>query len=144
MRGDAALPGPLVVVAAHALTAQATAPQHESVLPSARVGAWPVPRTPRRGGVPHATYATVVKERQLRAFPFLGRPAEVYRTLPVREELLRAVLGADLIGCQTYDFARHFISSCTRILGLEVRGAQVPVCWHLCFAWTPWAHRSDV
>ena len=25
-------------------------------------------------------------------------PAEIYRTLPVREDLLKAVLGADLIG----------------------------------------------
>jgi glycosyltransferase involved in cell wall biosynthesis len=39
--------------------------------------------------------------------------------LPVREEVLRAVLRADLIGFHTYDYARHFISSCTRILGLE-------------------------
>ncbi|GAX74440.1 hypothetical protein CEUSTIGMA_g1889.t1 [Chlamydomonas eustigma] len=45
--------------------------------------------------------------------------SEIYRTLPVREELLKAVLGADLIGFHTYDYARHFISSCTRILGLE-------------------------
>lgn len=45
--------------------------------------------------------------------------AEIYRTLPVREDVLKAVLGADLIGFHTYDYARHFISSCTRILGLE-------------------------
>jgi hypothetical protein len=57
----------------------------------------------------------------LRRFVF----AEMYRTLPVREEVLRAVLGADLIGFHTYDYARHFISSCTRILGLEVS------CWGL-------------
>jgi len=53
---------------------------------------------------------------------FLHTPfpsSEMYRTLPVREEVLRAVLGADLIGFHTYDYARHFISSCTRILGLE-------------------------
>ncbi|MEW5311818.1 MAG: hypothetical protein WDW38_003503 [Sanguina aurantia] len=53
---------------------------------------------------------------------FLHTPfpsSEIYRTLPVREEVLRAVLGADLIGFHTYDYARHFISSCTRILGLE-------------------------
>jgi hypothetical protein len=37
----------------------------------------------------------------------------------VREEVLRATLKADLIGFHTYDYARHFISSCTRILGLE-------------------------
>lgn len=53
---------------------------------------------------------------------FLHTPfpsSEIYRTLPVREEVLRATLKADLIGFHTYDYARHFISSCTRILGLE-------------------------
>lgn len=53
---------------------------------------------------------------------FLHTPfpsSEIYRTLPVREEVLRATLRADLIGFHTYDYARHFISSCTRILGLE-------------------------
>ena len=38
----------------------------------------------------------------------------------MREEVLRAVLKADLIGFHTYDYARHFVSACTRILGLEV------------------------
>ena len=53
---------------------------------------------------------------------FLHTPfpsSEYYRTLPFREQLLRGVLKADLIGFHTYDYARHFISSCTRILGLE-------------------------
>ncbi|KAL3135793.1 Trehalose-6-P synthase/phosphatase complex synthase subunit [Trebouxia sp. C0010 RCD-2024] len=53
---------------------------------------------------------------------FLHTPfpsSEIYRTLPVREEVLRAVLKADLIGFHTYDYARHFVSACTRILGLE-------------------------
>ena len=43
----------------------------------------------------------------------------MYRTLPLREEILRSVLKADLIGFHTYDYARHFVSACTRILGLE-------------------------
>lgn len=54
---------------------------------------------------------------------FLHTPfpsSEIYRGLPVREEVLRAVLKADLIGFHTYDYARHFVSACTRILGLEV------------------------
>ena len=67
---------------------------------------------------------------------FLHTPfpsSEIYRTLPVREEVLRAVLKADLIGFHTYDYARHFISSCTRILGLEVcsllcDAATLPCC----------------
>ena len=58
---------------------------------------------------------------------FLHTPfpsSEIYRTLPVREEVLRAVLKADLIGFHTYDYARHFVSACTRILGLEVRAMR--------------------
>ncbi|XP_073273698.1 alpha,alpha-trehalose-phosphate synthase [UDP-forming] 1-like [Primulina huaijiensis] len=53
---------------------------------------------------------------------FLHTPfpsSEIHRTLPSRSELLRAVLAADLIGFHTYDYARHFVSACTRILGLE-------------------------
>ena len=40
------------------------------------------------------------------------------RILPVRREILLGVLYCDLIGFHTYDYARHFLSSCTRILGL--------------------------
>mmetsp|Transcript_6225 Transcript_6225/g.15802 ORF Transcript_6225/g.15802 Transcript_6225/m.15802 type:complete len:1099 (-) Transcript_6225:258-3554(-) len=53
---------------------------------------------------------------------FLHTPfpsSEIYRTLPLREEILQATLKADLIGFHTYDYARHFVSACTRILGLE-------------------------
>ena len=53
---------------------------------------------------------------------FLHTPfpsSEIYKTLPVREEILRGVLAADLVGFHTYDYARHFVSSCARILGLE-------------------------
>jgi trehalose 6-phosphate synthase/phosphatase len=45
--------------------------------------------------------------------------AETYRTLPVREEILRGLLGADLIGFHSYEYVSHFRSSCLRILGLE-------------------------
>jgi trehalose 6-phosphate synthase len=41
------------------------------------------------------------------------------RILPVRREILEGVLDCDLIGFHTYDYARHFLSSCTRILGLH-------------------------
>src|SRR5258707_9526945 len=40
------------------------------------------------------------------------------RILPVRREILLGVLYSDLIGFHTYDYARHFLSSCTRILSL--------------------------
>lgn len=51
---------------------------------------------------------------------FLHTPfpsSEIYRILPVRETLLRGLLDCDLIGFHTYDYARHFLSSCSRILG---------------------------
>ncbi|KAL3503068.1 hypothetical protein ACH5RR_037517 [Cinchona calisaya] len=60
--------------------------------------------------------------RNMKVGWFLHTPfpsSEIHRTLPSRSELLRAVLSADLIGFHTYDYARHFVSACTRILGLE-------------------------
>ncbi len=45
---------------------------------------------------------------------------EVFRTLPWREEVLEGMLGADLIGFHTYDYERHFLSSVSRILRLQV------------------------
>lgn len=44
---------------------------------------------------------------------------EIFRLLPEREELLEGMLGANLIGFHTYDYARHFLSSVRRILGVE-------------------------
>ncbi|THZ21813.1 glycosyl transferase [Aureobasidium pullulans] len=52
---------------------------------------------------------------------FLHTPfpsSEIYRILPVRNEILNGVLHCDLIGFHTYDYARHFLSSCSRILQL--------------------------
>lgn len=42
-----------------------------------------------------------------------------YRILPVRREILLGVLHCDLIGFHTYDYARHFLSSCTRVLNVS-------------------------
>ncbi|XP_024517259.1 alpha,alpha-trehalose-phosphate synthase [UDP-forming] 5-like [Selaginella moellendorffii] len=53
---------------------------------------------------------------------FLHSPfpsSEIYRTLPVRDEILKALLNSDLIGFHTFDYARHFLSCCSRMLGLE-------------------------
>lgn len=44
---------------------------------------------------------------------------EIFRMLPWREEILQGVAGADLIGFHTFGYARHFLSSLLRILGLE-------------------------
>ncbi|KAJ3222652.1 Trehalose-6-P synthase/phosphatase complex synthase subunit, partial [Clydaea vesicula] len=53
---------------------------------------------------------------------FLHTPfpsSEIYRILPVRREILLGVLHCNLIGFHTYDYCRHFLSSCTRILGVR-------------------------
>lgn len=44
---------------------------------------------------------------------------EIFRLLPERKELLEGLLGADLIGFHTYDYVRHFLSSCLRSLGIS-------------------------
>ncbi|KAK0572743.1 hypothetical protein LWI29_036465 [Acer saccharum] len=53
---------------------------------------------------------------------FLHSPfptSEIYRTLPVRDEILKSLLNCDLIGFHTFDYARHFLSCCSRMLGLN-------------------------
>jgi trehalose 6-phosphate synthase/phosphatase len=45
--------------------------------------------------------------------------SEVYRLLPVRAEILEGLLGADVVGFHTFDYARHFLSACQRILGCD-------------------------
>lgn len=53
---------------------------------------------------------------------FLHTPfpsSEIFRTLSVRADLLRGVLAADHIGFHLYEHARHFLTSCRRILGLK-------------------------
>jgi trehalose 6-phosphate synthase/phosphatase len=44
---------------------------------------------------------------------------ELFRCHPNREELLEGVLGANLIGFQTFGYLRHFRSTILRLLGLE-------------------------
>lgn len=44
---------------------------------------------------------------------------EIFRALPWRKEILRGVLGADVIGFHTYDDVRHFISATNRILNIS-------------------------
>ncbi|PLB39083.1 glycosyltransferase family 20 protein [Aspergillus candidus] len=59
---------------------------------------------------------------------FLHTPfpsSEIYRILPVRGQLLRGLLHCDLIGFHTYDYARHFLSSCTHILELVTTPSSV-------------------
>ena len=45
--------------------------------------------------------------------------ADVYRTLPVAEELIRGLLGADIIGFHAYEYVSHFRMAALRVLGME-------------------------
>jgi trehalose 6-phosphate synthase/phosphatase len=45
--------------------------------------------------------------------------SEIFQTLPHREELLRGLLGADVVGFHTSGYAHHFSSALLRLLGLE-------------------------
>ncbi|KAI1817664.1 glycosyltransferase family 20 protein [Poronia punctata] len=60
--------------------------------------------------------------------------SEFLRCLPRRKEVLEGLLGSNLIGFQSYSYARHFTSCCTRILdfpsdagGVDAFGARVEV-----------------
>ncbi|CAM0954574.1 unnamed protein product [Alopecurus aequalis] len=64
---------------------------------------------------------------RLRIGFFLHSPfpsSEIYRSLPVREEILRTMLNCDLIGFHTFDYARHFLSCCSRMLGIEYQSKR--------------------
>ncbi|KAI8822643.1 glycosyltransferase family 20-domain-containing protein [Fimicolochytrium jonesii] len=53
--------------------------------------------------------------------------SEIFRCFHVRKQILEGMLGADMIGFQTYPFMRHFLMTCTRLLRLEStpRGVQL-------------------
>src|SRR5205823_13699613 len=48
-------------------------------------------------------------------------PYDVFRLLPWHRDILQGMLGADLIGFHTYDYARAFLGSVLRDLGLDNR-----------------------
>jgi trehalose 6-phosphate synthase/phosphatase len=66
----------------------------------------------------------ILRERKpnLKIGFFLHTPfpsSEIFRVLPEREEILKGLLGADLLGFHTYNYLRHFRSSLLHLLGLE-------------------------
>ncbi|KAI9294220.1 hypothetical protein K502DRAFT_292604 [Neoconidiobolus thromboides FSU 785] len=76
----------------------------------------------------HDYHLMLVPEMIRKAIPdanigfFLHAPfpsSEIFRCLPRRKEILKGILSSNLVGLQTYSYARHFISTCTRVLGLE-------------------------
>ncbi|KAL6656048.1 hypothetical protein ACP70R_006874 [Stipagrostis hirtigluma subsp. patula] len=66
---------------------------------------------------------------------FLHSPfpsTDVFRTVPVREDLLRALLNADLVGFHTFDYARHFMSACSLLLDIpsHARRGHISIAYH--------------
>jgi trehalose 6-phosphate synthase/phosphatase len=45
---------------------------------------------------------------------------EVFRILPWRNEIIKGMLGADLLGFHTYDYERHFFSCVRRLFGYDI------------------------
>ncbi|MDH4210139.1 MAG: bifunctional alpha,alpha-trehalose-phosphate synthase (UDP-forming)/trehalose-phosphatase [candidate division WOR-3 bacterium] len=72
-----------------------------------------------RKKMPHATIGFFLH------IPFPS--SEVFRILPPRKEIVRGILGSDLIGFHTYDYAHHFIQTTRRLLGYEHSKAQINI-----------------
>lgn len=59
-------------------------------------------------------------------FQHIPFPAdEIFRCIPWRNELLKGLLGADLIAFHTYHDAQHFLNSCLNLLGLSPKNNSV-------------------
>jgi trehalose 6-phosphate synthase/phosphatase len=52
--------------------------------------------------------------------------SEMFRVLPCREALLRGLLGADLVGFQTFGYLQNFLWSAYRVLGLDAETGYLP------------------
>jgi trehalose 6-phosphate synthase/phosphatase len=50
---------------------------------------------------------------------------EIFHLLPWRKEILNGLLGADLIGFHTYDYAQHFLGNIRNLLGWEHAFGQI-------------------
>ena len=51
--------------------------------------------------------------------------SEIFRCLHVRNELLDGMLGANVVGFQTYSFSRHFLHTCSRLKGVDTTPSSV-------------------
>ncbi|GMM33096.1 trehalose-phosphatase [Saccharomycopsis crataegensis] len=58
--------------------------------------------------------------------------SEYFRCLSKRSNLLEGMLGANRIAFQSYSFAKHFVSSCSRILGCETTHDSITTYGRIC------------
>jgi trehalose 6-phosphate synthase len=52
-------------------------------------------------------------------------PPELFKQIPRRAELLRGLLGADLVGFQNPGGAHNFMRLCDRVLGVRAKGQEI-------------------
>lgn len=50
---------------------------------------------------------------------------EVFRCLSVRKQLLEGILGANVIGFQTDEYAYHFLQTCTKLLNVKMSSRNI-------------------
>lgn len=50
--------------------------------------------------------------------------SEIFRVLPVRKDILNGMLSATMLGFHLFDYARHFLSACVRLLNLEHQASR--------------------
>ena len=51
--------------------------------------------------------------------------SDVFRALPWRDAILEGLLGADLVGFHSFEYARHFTDPVLSVLGIEPRGDAI-------------------
>ena len=74
------------------------------------------------------------RQPRLRIGWFLHTPfpsLEVFRTLPMRKEILSGLLAADLLGFHIYDYSRHFLHACTQLMGSELSLESRGIAWDM-------------
>lgn len=72
---------------------------------------------------------------ELRVGFFLHVPfpsSEIFRQLPVRREILEAVLASDLIGFHDYSYLRHFCATIQLLLGVDSSLTHAQMGHHIC------------
>jgi len=55
---------------------------------------------------------------------------EIFKIFPAAQEFMESILCCDVVGFQVYEYARHFFTSCQRLLGLEAesrRGGMIGI-----------------
>ena len=71
---------------------------------------------------------TLLPDARIGFFLHIPFPSsDVFRVLPWRREILRGLLGADLIGFHTFNYLNHFIGSLLRVEEIKARGDRVAI-----------------